>query len=72
MDTHFIHFHLFNVQVVNRIGWDGVVKPPDQNELSWKDTVRMNPLEDIVVALQPLGQNVPFPLPDSIRPLDVT
>jgi len=72
VDTHFIHFHLFNVQVVNRIGWDGVVKPPDQNELSWKDTVRMNPLEDIVVALQPLGQNVPFPLPDSIRPLDVT
>ncbi len=72
VDTHFIHFHLFNVQVVNRIGWDGMVKPPDANELGWKDTVRMNPLEDIVVALQPLKQNLPWPLPDSIRSMDVT
>ena len=23
VDTHFIHFHLFNVQVINRVGWDG-------------------------------------------------
>jgi FtsP/CotA-like multicopper oxidase with cupredoxin domain len=72
VDTHFIHFHLFNVQVINRIGWDGAVKPPDANELGWKDTVRMNPLEDIVVALQPVSQQIPFPLPDSIRSLDVT
>ena len=72
VDTHFIHFHLFNVQVINRIGWDGAVKPPDPNELGWKDTVRMNPLEDIVVALQPVSQQLPFPLPDSIRSLDVT
>jgi len=33
VDTHFIHFHLFNVQVINRVGWDGAVKPPDPNEL---------------------------------------
>ncbi len=72
VDTHFIHFHLFNVQVINRIGWDGAVKPPDANELGWKDTVRMNPLEDIVVALQPVSQQLPFPLPDSIRSLDPT
>jgi FtsP/CotA-like multicopper oxidase with cupredoxin domain len=72
VDTHFIHFHLFNVQVINRIGWDGAVKAPDANELGWKDTVRMNPLEDIVVALQPVSQALPFPLPDSIRSLDVT
>ena len=24
VDTHFIHFHLFNVQVINRVGWDGI------------------------------------------------
>jgi len=72
VDTHFIHFHLFNVQVINRVGWDGAVKPPDANELGWKDTVRMNPLEDIVVALQPVSQTLPFPLPDSIRSLDPT
>jgi len=32
----------------------------------------MNPLEDIVVALQPVSQSLPFPLPDSIRSLDPT
>lgn len=73
VDTHAIHFHLFNVQVVNRVGWDGAIKPPDANELGWKDTVRMNPLEDIIVALRPLNiTNIPFKIPNSIRPLDVT
>jgi FtsP/CotA-like multicopper oxidase with cupredoxin domain len=72
VDTHFIHFHLFNVQVVNRVGWDGSVRQPDANEVGWKDTVRMNPLEDILVALQPITPTLPFPLPDSIRPMDVT
>ncbi len=72
VDTHFIHFHLFNVQVINRVGWDGAIKPPDQNELSFKDTVRMNPLEDIVVALAPVKQVLPWDLPNSIRVLDVT
>jgi FtsP/CotA-like multicopper oxidase with cupredoxin domain len=73
VDTHFIHFHLFNVQVINRIGWDGAVKPPDANELAWKDTVRMNPLEDIVVAMRAMKQqNLPWKLPNSVRPLDVT
>jgi FtsP/CotA-like multicopper oxidase with cupredoxin domain len=72
VDTHFIHFHLFDVQVVNRVGWDGAVKAPDANEVGWKDTVRMNPLEDIVVALRPLKQQLSWDLPNSIRPLDVT
>ncbi len=72
VDTHFIHFHLFNVQVINRSGWDGSIRPPDQNELGWKDTVRMNPLEDILVALQPITPTLPFPIPDSYRLMDVT
>jgi FtsP/CotA-like multicopper oxidase with cupredoxin domain len=72
VDSHFIHVHLFNVQVVNRVGWDGSLRQPDQNELGWKDTVRMNPLEDILVALQPATPTFPFPIPDSIRPTDVT
>ncbi len=72
VDTHFIHFHLFNVQVINRVGWDGSNRQPDANELGWKDTVRMNPLEDVFVALQPITPTLPFPLPDSIRPIDVT
>jgi hypothetical protein len=72
VDTHSVHFHLFTVQVLNRVGWDGAIRPPDPNELSWKDTVRMNPLEDVVVAAKAMKQNLPWALPDSIRPLDVT
>ncbi len=72
VDTHFIHFHLFNVQVVNRVGWDGSVRPPDANEFGWKDTVRMNPLEDILVALQPITPPTPWPLPNSVRNNDVS
>ena len=59
VDTHPVHFHLFNVQVINRVGWDGPIRPPDPNELGWKETVRMNPLEDVIVALRPTSQ-VPF------------
>jgi FtsP/CotA-like multicopper oxidase with cupredoxin domain len=72
VDTHFIHFHLFNVQVINRSAWDGTKRPPDQNELGWKDTVRMNPLEDILVALKPIQPLPPFPVRDSYRLMDVT
>jgi FtsP/CotA-like multicopper oxidase with cupredoxin domain len=70
VDTHAIHFHLFNVQVINRVGWDGAIKPPWPEELGWKDTVKMNPLEDIVVALRAKTPTVPFAQPDNVRPLD--
>ena len=72
VDTHAIHVHLFNEQLINRAGWDGTVRPPDPNELGWKETVRMNPLEIAFVALRPVAMNLPFPLPDSTRLLDVT
>ena len=72
VDSHFIHFHLFNVQVINRVGWDGSLRPPDANEMGWKDTVRMNPLEDIIVALQPITPQLPWPIPNSVRLNDVT
>jgi FtsP/CotA-like multicopper oxidase with cupredoxin domain len=73
VDTHGIHFHLFNVQLINRVGWDGAITPPDENELGWKDTVRMNPLEDCIVALRPVKMtNIPFPVPNSVRLLDPT
>jgi FtsP/CotA-like multicopper oxidase with cupredoxin domain len=72
VDTHAIHFHLFNVQVINRVGWDGAIRPPDPNELGWKDTVRMNPLEDCIVALRPTAPKEPWGQPDSIRPIDPT
>ncbi len=72
VDTHFIHFHLVNVQVINRIGWDGSLRPPDENELGWKETVRMNPLEDIVFAMKAVKPTIPFAVPNSNRLYDVT
>jgi len=71
VDTHTIHFHLFTAQIINRVGWDGQIRPPDANEMGWKESVRMNPLEDVFIALQPVRQTLPWPLPDMIRPLDV-
>ncbi len=70
VDTHPVHFHLYDVQVINRVGWDGGIRPPDDNELGWKDTVRVSPLEDTIVALKPVTPKMPFGVPDSIRPLN--
>jgi FtsP/CotA-like multicopper oxidase with cupredoxin domain len=72
VDTHAIHFHLFNVQVINRVGWDGAIRPPEANELGWKETVLMNPLEDCIVAMRPKSPSLPFKVGDSVRPLDPT
>ncbi|MFM2119934.1 MAG: hypothetical protein RL722_1402, partial [Pseudomonadota bacterium] len=71
VDTHPVHFHLLNVQLINRVSWDGFIMPPDANELGWKETVRMNPLEDIIVAVKAKRPPLPgFGVPDSIRPMD--
>jgi FtsP/CotA-like multicopper oxidase with cupredoxin domain len=72
VDTHAIHWHLVNVQVINRVDWAGVIKPPDPDELGWKETLRMNPLEDIIIAVQAKAPTLPFPIADSVRPKDVT
>ena len=61
MDTHPIHFHLVNVQLIQRQpftgdpnGWSysGPPMPPDPNEIGWKETVRMNPGEITTVIMQ--------------------
>jgi FtsP/CotA-like multicopper oxidase with cupredoxin domain len=73
VDTHVIHTHMFVMQLINRVGWDGAIKPPEANELGWKDTFRMNPLEDVIVAIRPISLvNLPFKVPNSIRLMDVT
>ncbi|SOC54640.1 multicopper oxidase domain-containing protein [Ornithinimicrobium cerasi] len=73
VDTHPIHFHLYDVQLLNRVGWDGIVRKPEATELGWKDTVRISPLEDTIVALRPIIPPVPDAwegLPNSIRLID--
>ncbi len=70
VDTHPIHFHMFDVQVINRVGWDGAIRRPDANEVGWKDVVRISPLEDTFVALRATEIKIPFGLPKSMRPLN--
>ena len=77
-DTHPLHFHLVNVQVLARQpfsvkGYAGVPNmtgnpfAPDPNELGWKETVRMNPGEVIWVIAKYDLPNVPFTVPESPR-----
>ena len=50
---------------------DGKILPPDANELGWKETVRMNPMEDAIVALRPTApKNQPFEIPNVVRSID--
>jgi FtsP/CotA-like multicopper oxidase with cupredoxin domain len=70
VDTHPIHFHLYDVQVVNRVTWDNIIISTDPSELGWKDTVRISPLQDTIVALRPIIPEVPFEVPNAIRPLN--
>ena len=70
VDTHAIHFHLFNVQVINRVAIDGTLLPPDPNELGWKETVRMNPGQDVILAVRAIVPTLPWKLGDSVRLLE--
>lgn len=78
VDTHTIHTHLFNAQLINRVSWDGLVMmPPDPSELGWKETFRMNPLEMIIIAMRPAlptTAQIPFldQVPNSVRLIDPT
>jgi spore coat protein A len=77
-DTHPIHFHLVNVQVLARRPfdpvswngsptWTGPARSPDPNERGWKETVRMNPGECTTVIMRFDLPPVPFPVPESPR-----
>jgi spore coat protein A len=67
-DTHPIHFHLVNVQLIQRQAFMGAPDnwtysgdplPPDPNERGWKETVRMNPGEVTTVIMQFNLPNLP-------------
>lgn len=72
VDTHTIHVHLFNIQMINRVAWDNAIRKADINEVGWKETLRVNPLQDTIVALRPVAPTQPFKVPNSVRPIDVT
>jgi len=69
-DCHPVHFHLVNVQLIQRQpfagdprSWSYAGPPtePDANEVGWKDTVRMNPGEITTVIMQFNLPNLPTP-----------
>ncbi len=77
VDTHTIHVHLANAQLLNRVAWDGIMIPPDATELGWKETFRVNPLEQTFIAIRPIlptVAQVPFldQIPNSVRLIDPT
>jgi FtsP/CotA-like multicopper oxidase with cupredoxin domain len=73
VDSHPVHFHLLDVQVINRVGWDGFIQPIEPKEMGWKETVMMSPLEDIIVAVRAKKPVLPgFGVPESNRLMDPT
>jgi FtsP/CotA-like multicopper oxidase with cupredoxin domain len=70
VDTHPIHYHAFDVQVLNRVAWDNTIMPPDATELGWKDTVRISPLMDTIVAFRAVVPTLPWDIPNSVRLLN--
>ena len=73
VDTHTIHVHLYNAQLVNRVAWDGFIYPPDPTELGWKETFMVNPLEHTIIALRAvLPTDLPFEVPNSSRLINPT
>jgi FtsP/CotA-like multicopper oxidase with cupredoxin domain len=83
VDTHPIHTHLFTAQIIARVGQDGQVspgpfpngRPVDAQNVGWKDTVYINPLEITFLALRPTvptPSELPFELPNSVRLIDPT
>lgn len=62
-DTHPIHFHLVNAQIISRQAFDarhfngtprfmGRPKPPAPNEMGWKETIQMSPGECTTVIMK--------------------
>jgi spore coat protein A, manganese oxidase len=77
-DTHPIHFHLVNVQIISRQKFNvksyngvpnvqGAPLPPAPFEQGWKETVRMNPGEVTTAIMQFNLPATPFLVPTSPR-----
>jgi spore coat protein A len=76
-DTHPIHFHLANVQILSRRPFSfyangtptfsGPARGPAPLELGWKETVKMHPGEVTTVIMRFNLPDVPFRIPASPR-----
>src|SRR5664279_1929794 len=76
-DTHPMHFHLVNVQLIQRqpftgdpnsFTYTGAPIPPDANEVGWKETVRVNPGEVATIITQFKLPTLPPSMGDPLSP----
>jgi spore coat protein A len=75
-DVHPMHFHLVNVQLIQRQAFSGdpssytlgAVTPPDANEVGWKETVRVNPGEIATVIMQFTLPTLPASMGNPLSP----
>ncbi|TWJ18401.1 multicopper oxidase family protein [Geobacter argillaceus] len=80
-DTHPIHLHLVNFQILNRQPFDaaqymagttvftGPAIPPDPNESGWKETARMHPGTVTRILMRFDLPTTPFAVPNSLNPM---
>ncbi|MEU4381515.1 hypothetical protein [Micromonospora echinofusca] len=68
--TQPVRFTGCDVQVIGRVGWNGATRAPHPAERGWKQVVRVDPREDVIVALRPVAPPLPFKIGDSVRLLD--
>jgi spore coat protein A, manganese oxidase len=76
-DTHPIHIHLVNLQILQRqpfkfvkglFALTGAARGPEPEEVGWKETIKMNPGEAItMIAKFDLPTGLPFAVPSSPR-----
>jgi spore coat protein A len=76
-DVHPMHFHLVNVQLIQRQAFTGDPSnyslvgdpmPPDANEIGWKETVRIPPGEIATVIMQFNLPRLPASMGDPLSP----
>ena len=75
-DVHPMHFHLVNVQLIQRQPFTGDPStytlgdpiPPNPNEVGWKETVRCNPGEITTVIMQFTLPTLPAVMGDPLSP----
>lgn len=76
-DVHPMHFHLVNVQLIQRQAFEGTpdsyqtsgpAMPPNPNETGWKETVRCNPGEITTVIMKFDLPKVPASMSNLVSP----
>ena len=63
VDTHPVHFHLVNVQLVNRVDWANVNLGVRRRSSAGRTPSKFNQLEDLVIAVKSKQPPLPFGVP---------